>query len=103
MAGPAMPYSRLYSLLARHWWLAFLVLGLSFVGFGLSSLNLLHVLSANVEFLTTYGWDAVRDGALWQLVQLVVSGYVAAACYVACKLCEKVLVERLAVDQRKRN
>jgi len=97
----ALPYSRLYRLLARHWWLAFLLLGLSFVGFGLSSLNLLHVLGANIEFLSTYGWDAVRDGGLWQLVQLVGSGYVAAACYVACKLCEKVLVERLAVDQRK--
>lgn len=96
-----MPYSRLYLLLSRHWWLAFLLMGISFVAFGLASLDLLHTFSANLEFLTTYRWDAVREGALWQLGQLILAGYVAAASYVVFKLCEKVLVERLAVDKRK--
>ena len=95
-----MPYSRLFAFLSRHWWLAFLLMGVSFVLFGLVTLNLLHTLGANFEFLATYGIDAVREGGLVQLLQMVVSGYFAAASYVAFKLCEKVLVERLAVRKK---
>ena len=91
-----MGYSRLYLFLSRRWWLAFILMGLSFVLFGLVTLNLLHTLGANLEFLSSYGVEAVREGGLWQLVGLVVSGYGAAASYVLFKLCEKVLVERLA-------
>ena len=95
-----MPYSRLYLFLLRHWWLAFLLMGLSFVAFGLVTLNLLHTLGANFEFLASYGIDAVREGGLLQLLQMVVSGYFAAASYVVFKLCEKVLVERLTVTKK---
>jgi hypothetical protein len=91
-----MTYSRLYGFLLKRWWLTFILMGVSFVLFGLVTLNLLHTLSANLEFLTSYGIEAVREGGLLQLVELVVSGYAAAACYVFFKLCEKVLVERLA-------
>ena len=91
-----MAYTRLYGFLIKRWWLAFILMGVSFVLFGLVTLNLLHTLSANLEFLTSYGLEAVREGGLWQLIELVMSGYAAAACYVFFKLCEKVLVERLA-------
>ena len=94
-----MGYSRLYLFLSRRWWLAFILMGLSFVLFGLVTLNLLHTLGANLEFLSSYGVEAVREGGLWQLVGLVVSGYGAAASYVLFKLCEKVLVERLATQK----
>jgi hypothetical protein len=93
--------SRLYAFLSRRWWLTFLLMGVSFVLFGLVSLNLLHVLSANVEFLGAHGLDAVKEGGLTQLLGLVVSGYAAAMFYVFFKLCEKVLVERLSVDKSK--
>ena len=36
------------------------------------------------------------EGGFRQLVEVVVSGYFAAVCYVVFKLCEKVLVERLS-------
>ena len=88
-------YSRLYGVLFRHWWLTFILLGVSFVVFGLTSLNLLQTLSANFSFLSMYGVEAVREGALRQLAEALLSGYVAAAAYVAAKLCEKILVERL--------
>ena len=65
--------------------------------FGLITLNLLHVLRANFEFLSSYGIDAVREGGLRQLLEVVVSGYFAAACYVLFKLCEKVVVERISL------
>ena len=41
-----------------------MLMGLSFVLFGLASLNLLHLVSANVSFLAMNGLDAVRDGGL---------------------------------------
>ena len=89
------PYSRLYTFLFRRWWLTFLLMGVSFVAFGLVTLDLLHTLGANFAFLSMHGADAVREGGLLQLLQVVVSGYFAAACYVVFKLCEKILVERL--------
>jgi hypothetical protein len=95
-----MAYSRVYAFLLQRWWVAFILLGLSFALGGLLTLNLLHTLSANFAFLSTYGFDAVREGGLRQLIEMVVSGYCAAACYVVFKLCEKVLVERLCVNQK---
>ena len=91
--------SRFFRLLHRHWWLAFLLLGVSFVLFGVASLNLLHVFEAAWDFLLEYGADAVSEGVLWQLGELVVSGYVAAAFYVLFKVCEKVLVERVSIKE----
>ncbi|MFL6665223.1 MAG: hypothetical protein ACJ8G7_23890 [Rhizobacter sp.] len=88
--------SRLYAFLSRRWWLTFFLLGVSFVLFGMMSINLLHSLGANLEFLGMHGVDAVREGGLTQFVELVLSGYAAALFYVLFKLCEKVLVERLA-------
>ena len=90
------PYSRVYVFLARRLWAAFALLGVSFVLGGLVTINLLHMLSSNLEFLSSYGFDALREGGLRQLLEIVVSGYFAAACYVVFKLCEKVLVERLS-------
>ena len=93
-------YSRLYAFLLRLWWLTFILMGVSFVLFGLLTLNLLHTLGANLEFLGMHGVDAVRDGGLMQLFGLIVSGYLAAAFYVLFKLCEKVLVERLSIVKK---
>jgi hypothetical protein len=90
------PYNRFYVFLAKRWWVAFILLGVSFVLGSMVTLNLLHMLSANLEFLSSYGLDAVREGGFRQLVEIAVSGYFAAACYVVFKLCEKVLVERLS-------
>ena len=71
-------------------------MGASFLLFGLLSLNLLHVLRANLTFLAEYGVDAVREGGLLQLAEILLMVYLAVACYVVFKFCEKVLVERLA-------
>jgi len=91
----AVADSRLFKLLLRHWWLALLVMGISFVLFGIASLNLLAVLQANLRFLLEHGADAVREGALQQLLELVAYGYGAAAFYVVFKVCEKALVTRI--------
>ncbi len=91
-----MGETRLYRTLSRRWGLALLLMGLSFVAFGVASLNLLQVLQANLRFLAEHGLDAVRDGGLVQLIELVVYGYMAATFYLVFKLCEKVLVQRLS-------
>lgn len=88
--------TRLYRLLLRRWWLALVLLGISFVAFGLVSLNLLQVLQANLRFIAEHGLDAVQEGALFQLIELVVHGYLAALFYLVFKLCEKALVQRLS-------
>ena len=96
MASITTAPSALYLFLYRRGWLTFLLLGASFVLFGLASANLIRSVMASWEFLATYGVDAVRDGGLWQFGTLVVSGYLAVAFYVVFKFCEKVLVERLS-------
>ena len=92
-------HSRLYVFLYARWWLTFLLLGVSFVLFGFVTLNLLHTLIANFEFLSMYGVEAVREGGLLQLLEIVASGCFAAASDVVFKLCERVLVERLITDK----
>jgi hypothetical protein len=91
-----MPKSRLYQFLFAHIWLTFLLLGASFALFGLMSLNLLHLLSANFDFLRMHRLDAVREGGLVQLIELALTGYAAIAFYLVFKLCEKVQVDRLS-------
>lgn len=69
-------------------WLTFVVLGLSFFGFGAGTVNLGLLLMANSRLLAEYGWQAVMDGALRQLVELVLTGYLSIAAYVVFKTCE---------------
>ncbi len=92
-------YGSLYRFLSDRWWVAFLLLGLSFVLFGLATLNLLNLVNANISFLAMHGLDAVRDGGLLQLFSLIGLGYFAALFYVIFKLCEKVLVEKLTYEK----
>jgi hypothetical protein len=69
-------------------WLTFVVLGLSFFAFGAGTVNLGLLLMANSRLLAQYGWHAVMDGALRQLFELVVTGYLSIAAYVVFKTCE---------------
>ena len=62
-------------------WLTFVVMGLSFFGFGVGSLNLFYLLQANANLLLHHGWMAVMDGGLQQLGELLVTGYLSMAAY----------------------
>jgi hypothetical protein len=77
-------------------WLAFAVMGLSFFGFGVGTLNLFMLLKANAELFAGYGWQAVLDGGLQQLVELLLTGYLSMICYLVFKVCEHSLVRRLS-------
>ncbi len=75
------------SVLSRPW-LTFLVMGLSFLVFGAGTLNLIHLFQANAAFISEQGWQAVMDGALLQLFELVVTGVFSMVAYVVFKTCE---------------
>ena len=77
-------------------WLAFLVMGLAFFVFGVGSLNIFMLLKANLDFIASYGWRALMDGAARQFVELVVTGYLSMAAYVVFKACELRLAHDLA-------
>ncbi|MDB5802000.1 MAG: hypothetical protein JWL63_2939 [Rhodocyclales bacterium] len=72
--------------------LAFALMGLSFVLFGLTSLNLIYLLKANISLFLDYGWMVIRDGALRQLFELLGYGYLSLVFYVVFKCCEHQLV-----------
>ena len=88
--------SRLFKWMVHHWVVTFLLMGMAFVMFGVLSLNLVQVFVANIRFLTEHGFEAVKDGGVGQLIELVASSYGAIAFYVMFKTCEHALVERLA-------
>jgi len=76
--------------------LAFVIMGLTFFGFGVGTLNLFMLLKANAELFAGYGWQAVLDGGLQQLIELLLTGYLSLACYLVFKICEFALVRQLA-------
>jgi|CXWL01.1.fsa_nt_gi predicted PurR-regulated permease PerM len=80
--------------LARRW-AAFVVLGLSFLLFGAGSLNIVFLLQANLALIAEHGWQALADGAAWQLLEIVATGYVSMLAYIVFKVCEYSLVHGL--------
>lgn len=69
-------------------WLTFVVLALSFFVGALGTLNLVNLLTANLQLLREHGTMAVMDGALSQLGELTVQGAVSCIAYVVFKTCE---------------
>ena len=101
MTAPAQtPFFRW---LQQHWLCTYGLMGVGFVVFGAASLNLVQVFAANLNFLAEHGMDAVREGALRQLGELVVSAYLAVAFYLLFKTCELALVQRLANAQPRKD
>jgi hypothetical protein len=89
----------------RRWilsrlWLTFFVLGASFFVFGAATVNLGRLFLANSRLLRDYGWQAVMDGALSQLLELVATGYLGMAAYVVFKTCEHRLTNWLGDEHR---
>ncbi len=79
----------------RRKWLTFVVMGLSFFAFGAGTLNLFFLLQANGTFLLTHGWQAVAEGGLRQLAEIVLTGYASLVAYVLFKACEYQLTHWL--------
>ena len=86
---------RLPEFLFRHPWLTFVLMGASFLLFGITSVNLYVLLAANINLVIDYGMMAVADGALQQLAQLLGSLALSLLFYLLFALCDRVLVRRL--------
>ena len=90
------PHTPLFDWLVTHAMATLALMALSFVGFGALSVNLVSYVSANANYLLSYGWEAFKDGGLRQLLELWLQIFVAIATYLAFKLCEHALIERIA-------
>jgi hypothetical protein len=88
--------SLFHHLVLQRSWTCFVVLGLSFLGFGIGTVNLASLLKANLDLVLKYGAQALMDGAASQLLQLLWNAYMAMAFYVVFKACEYRLVHGLS-------
>jgi hypothetical protein len=79
--------------LRRHRFACFGLMVLSFVAFGLLTLDLVRLVSANATLLSDYGWQGLQDGGLRQLAELIASTLAAMAAWLLFKVCETVLVQ----------
>jgi hypothetical protein len=86
------------TVLSRRW-LTFLVMGLAFFVFGAGTVNIFMLFKANAEFIASYGWQALMDGAARQFIELAVTGYLSLAAYIVFKACEIRLARDLADGQ----
>ena len=74
----------------------FVMLVITFVGFGVGTVNLFMLLAANFRLIAEHGWIALGDGALWQLLELSLTAVASLAAYVIFKACEYRLVRELS-------
>jgi hypothetical protein len=97
IAAKPFPGQRWFSdvVLARRW-ATFIVLGLAFFCFGVGTLNLFVLLRANAALIAAHGWQAIMDGGLEQLLELLLTGYASIAAYVVLKVCEYSLVRQMS-------
>lgn len=96
MAGSGSTPSRLHAWLLRHWLGCYALMTLAFLLFGLLSFDLVRLFSANAGLLWNHGWQGLLDGGLQQLLELLLGALGAVAAWLMFKLCEHVLVQRLA-------
>ena len=57
--------------LFKHEWITFIWMGVFFVAFGVSSLNLFMLFKANFDLYLEHGAMVIDDGALWTMDFLV--------------------------------
>jgi hypothetical protein len=79
--------------LRRHRLACFGLMAVAFVVFGLLTLDLVRLVSANAALIKENGWQALQDGGLQQLAELIGSSVAAMAAWIVFKVCEMLLVQ----------
>lgn len=100
MTLPQRAHALFHRLVLRRAWTAFLVLGLSFLGFGVCTVSIASFLKAALDLVLETGWQALEDGAARQLAGLLFNGYLSMLFYVVFKACEYRLVHGLSDERR---
>ena len=90
---------RWLAFLDRHQRLTFVLMGLFFLAFGVTSVNLFVLLKMNLDLFLEYGLMVIEDGALRQLIDLLGSAYLSILFYLLFKVCERILVDRLTANR----
>ncbi|SNT01407.1 hypothetical protein [Antarctobacter heliothermus] len=72
----------------------FLFAGIAAATFAFVTVNLFSQAMASLDFLKTFGWEAIRHGALRQVAELAVWGTLSLSCWLSFKVCEHVLEDR---------
>lgn len=80
-------------ILTKHPLQTFIIMMVSALVLGLGSFNIFYLLNANIQLVIDYGFMALMDGALKELLLLALYGIVSLVAYVVFKACEKWLVE----------
>lgn len=83
----------------RHYRLTFVLMGVWFLLFGVTSVNLFVQLKANIDLFLEYGLMVIADGALQQLEEILAWTYCSMIFYLLFKLFERILVERLVANR----
>jgi len=89
-------HTRLFAWMVGHGKTIFVAMSVSFIAFGVLSVNLVTYVTANASYLLTYRWDAILDGGVEQLVEIWEMTFAAIGTYLIFKLCEHALIERIA-------
>lgn len=64
------------------------------MAFAFSSYRLLHLSMANINFIQKYGLLAIKEGALYQSLEILIGSAFALFCYLGFKICETELSMR---------
>lgn len=74
--------------MVTHHVVTFITMAVSFVVFGILSVNLATYVSANATYLITYRWDAIVDSGARQMIEVGVSA-LGAGGHICCSNCAK--------------
>lgn len=72
----------------------FVFAGAVFTLFAFVTVNLFSQAMASLTFIRKFGSEAIRHGALWQVLELTLWGALSLGCWLAFKICEGELVGR---------
>jgi len=94
MLGHSMAFLR------RRPLLTFLLMGAFFLLSGVTSINLYVVLKANIDLVRMYGAQAIEDGALRQLVEILGTAISSIVFFVLFVVCERIVVDHFTAPLR---
>lgn len=83
--------------------LVFVLAGTVAAMFAFATVNLFSQAIASIGFIQKFGWEAIRHGALWQVLELILSGAFALACWIVFKICEHDLEHRYLAWAKRRD
>ncbi|MGP6087429.1 hypothetical protein [Antarctobacter jejuensis] len=85
---------RLFNLTRWPTLAVFLLAGCTAAVFAFVTVNLFSQAMASLAFIRKFGWEAIRNGALWQVGELAFWGAMSLSCWLVFKICEHLLADR---------